>query len=740
MYPRNARKWYASGNLIVGAIAGYDTLVSEGFEFTPDIAPFSNFEKGTVDESQEYYATWARSELDLGCEYMDTITDPSIVPPNNWDRRLHIPIGVKVMQRSMAWSANIVDDFVLITYRILNMRNRHLKSVYLGIRRYNGASYITQYDPVVPDNYTGYLFDWPSDLGCGYTDTLRVVYDIDNDGDPVSGRFTEQSPLAAMGLQFLGSSSDSIHVNYNWAYGWGPRRRGTSDDPFRPIGTMLGYPEGDANTYYVLSHPEVDYDQMFCAVDHTTAGWLPPSTSSPPAEDLARGAWPYAWLSFGPFDLLPGGSMEFAVAVVGGDNVHHDPTAFERLFDPLNPQPFYDQLDFSELTENARWAQRVYDNPGVDTDSDGYSGEYRVCEGDTVWYKGDGVPDFRAGSPPPAPYVRIITETGKLVVRWNGFYSETYFDEFIGARDFEGYRVYCGLDDRRSSLSIQSGYDREDYYLYRYVLKSQEAKVSARWVADDSPYTLDSLRALLSDPNLEPTRYPRSRPYPFGDEFLYFSAAGFNQSSLTTPGGIHKVYPDAQDPGEDASLWTEDDITTDYGAPLPKFYEYEYVIDGLLPSVPYFVAVTAFDFGLGGGKIPDMESNPLNDLQRALAQTSADTVEAYNLDVYVYPNPYRVDAGYTEDGYENRKANVIADRARRIHFANLPNVCIISIYTPDGDLVRKLRHNYPEGGPEAMHETWDLINRNVQAVESGLYYWVVESDQRTQIGKLVIIK
>jgi hypothetical protein len=115
-------------------------------------------------------------------------------------------------------------------------------------------------------------------------------------------------------------------------------------------------------------------------------------------------------------------------------------------------------------------------------------------------------------------------------------------------------------------------------------------------------------------------------------------------------------------------------------------------------------------------------------------------VEAYNLDVYVYPNPYRVDAGYTEDGYENRKANVIADRARRIHFANLPNVCIISIYTPDGDLVRKLRHNYPEGGPEAMHETWDLINRNVQAVESGLYYWVVESDQRTQIGKLVIIK
>jgi hypothetical protein len=39
-----------------------------------------------------------------------------------------------------------------------------------------------------------------------------------------------------------------------------------------------------------------------------------------------------------------------------------------------------------------------------------------------------------------------------------------------------------------------------------------------------------------------------------------------------------------------------------------------------------------------------------------------------------------------------------------------------------------------------MHDSWDLITRNTQAVVSGVYYWTVEgADGRVQIGKLVII-
>ncbi|MEW5796885.1 MAG: hypothetical protein AB1772_11070, partial [Candidatus Zixiibacteriota bacterium] len=118
----------------------------------------------------------------------------------------------------------------------------------------------------------------------------------------------------------------------------------------------------------------------------------------------------------------------------------------------------------------------------------------------------------------------------------------------------------------------------------------------------------------------------------------------------------------------------------------------------------------------------------------------SDVVEEQNLDVIVYPNPYRADANYHELGYENRKGTIIPDRARLIHFSNLPKVCKISIFTLDGDLVGSIDHNFPDGGPESMHDWWNLVSRSGLAVESGLYYWVVESSTRTQIGKLVILK
>jgi len=558
---------------------------------------------------------------------------------------------------------------------------------------------------------------------------------MDFDGNPEGGQFTPFSPLAAVGIMFLGGSSENLTVNYNWSgyLHWGPRKQGTLSDPFRPIGPWLAYPCGDANMYYALSRPGIDYDFMFTAIDHTSQGWLPPPSHV--EEFVAWGSY-LTTLSIGPFDLPPKQSINFTVAVVGGDNVHHDPTAFDRLFDPNHPEVFYNQLDFSELAANANWAKRVYDNPGVDTDGDGYYGEKRICNGDTTWYKGDGVPDFKADAPPPAPYTQILPQTGQLTIRFNGYYSETFVDPFTGVKDFEGYKVYCGLDERETSLSVLSSFDNENYN--RYIWTSFSA--GGRWVNSEDPFTLDSLRTFYADPEFLPLVWTKSAPYKHGTEHHYFTRMGFNQSSLTNPHGIRKVYPDATKPPDDPKLWSEDDLIYDYEKPVPKYYEYEYVCDNLLPTVPYFVSVTAFDFGFRGSSVPPQESNPLNNLQRAYAQTSVDDVESENLDVYVYPNPYRIDADYPGHGYENRRGDEIPDRSRRIHFANLPRVCTIHIFTLDGDRVRTIHHNYPDGGPEAMHDTWDLISRNVMTVESNLYYWVVESDTRTQIGKFAIIR
>ncbi len=64
-------------------------------------------------------------------------------------------------------------------------------------------------------------------------------------------------------------------------------------------------------------------------------------------------------------------------------------------------------------------------------------------------------------------------------------------------------------------------------------------------------------------------------------------------------------------------------------------------------------------------------------------------VENDGLEAFVYPNPYRIDGNYLDQGFEGRNSTYrIPDRERRLHFANLPAKCTIRIYSIDGDLVR----------------------------------------------------
>jgi hypothetical protein len=716
----------------VGAITKSDTLVTHLFEWSTASLARDKWDRRTLDVSQPHFSPEAYSELDLACEYADTSFHPGF--GDGWDQRPHIPLGLLVSQRSMSWSGAAIDDFVIMNYELTNIGDEDLKSVYCGLYIHG---YYTQRD----DNLTGFLGSVPSGDGCGSRDVLDLAYMFDNDGNPESGRFTAAAKRSAIGFMLLGSSIDYPEIGYNWNVwdqaqtdDWGPRLAGTLQRPFRSFNPNFAAPHGDRDLYYIMSHPTIDYDQVFAALDHTDEGWLPPPTLG---SVIARGGWLRVYYSFGPFDLPRREKINFTIAVVGGDNVHVDPS---NVIDPYQPQYFYDHLDFSELAENARWAQWVYDNPGVDTDTDGYFGEFRVCEGDTVWYKGDGVPDFRGNSPPPAPYSRVLTEPGQLVVRFNGFLSETTKDIFSGLVDFEGYRVYLGLDDRRSSLSLLTSYDRENFFRLTW---NGLGVGEGKWVNDDPPYSLDSLCILYNDPNFDPLRYDRNRPLILGDSVFMFEKVDQNQYELGLPNGIRKAFPEAVDPGLDSTLWTESDITREHdGKALPKYYEYEYTIGSLLPTVPYFVAVTAFDFGYAGGRgnLPPDESNPLNSLINCYAQTSAEEVASEQLDAYVYPNPYRVDADYAERGYENRKGNIIPDRARIINFANLPPKCKISVFSLDGDLIGVRYHDYAPDDPMAMHDTWNLVSRSGLAVESGLYYWVVESEGRTQIGKLVIIK
>lgn len=778
VYPRNTDLVYLWVSAIwIGGIVGRDTLVSVGdedfyqtTELWPDVEPFGRFRYESIDPGNEFFSEDAYSEQDIICEYTDTLTDPSLVEPDNFSGRSHQPLGVKVTQRSMAWSYAYADDFVLFDYQVENIGPRKLREVYLGVWVDGDVWHTTRNNPEGwRDDLVGFYHTHPSQCAhCPYDDTIAVAYHTDNDGDPAEdGGWDDRSVPHVMGVRVVRTPQDSLSYSFNWwvtdyaTYDFGPRRRGTANDPFRDFGTGLGLPRGDRNKYYIMRHQEFDYDLIRTAKNKVLQGWLPPPEN---AKSLARGHDCRYLLSFGPFEVSPGQKLPVSFAWVGGTNLHSGSGNWKTLFDPMNPDPWYNSLDFSNLARNARWASWVYDNPNVDTDGDGYYGEFITCPLDslvysvdtvidgidtvldvtqytaveTCWIEGDGVPDFKGAGPPPAPDIRVRPDYGRLRVLFNGALTETTKDVFSRLVDFEGYRVYLARDERPQSFRLLTSYDRKNFN--KWILDNND-----NWILLDPPFTYDELVRLYDDTTdnipFDPLRFTRTQtfsPPDHPDSVFYFEAQDYNVSELGVDTDIRKVYPDQPYPSSlDPDSAAPSELTEDG---FLKYFEYEIVIEDLLPSVPYYVNVTAFDFGSPVAGLPSLETSVLNGYVKAYPMTPGTETADKHLKVHVYPNPYRVDATYGPRGFERRGGDTPVEKARLLHFGNVPPRCTIRIYSLDGDLVKRIDHNEPVASATSSHATWDLITRNRQLAVTGLYYYVVESSHGTDIGKFVIIR
>ena len=770
--------------LWIGAVVGRDTLVSSGaddgftvHEFWPgarDIIEHRSIIPGNLFESDD-----AISEQDLVATYYDTLDDAGQTAQDPIDGRPHVPLQLKIEERSLQWSYDYAGDFILFDYSIVNIGRRRLDKLYMGIYVDGDVHHQSKQGlDAFGDDICGFRETLPAD--CGFLDTINMAYIMDNDGDPVDNAWDNTTSIRSVaGVRLIRTPSDSLEYSFNWwsaspGPDFGPRRSGTDEKPFRDMNGILGAPLGDRNKYFMLSNGEFDYDQLFTAVDHSSAGWLPPPKQ---ATSLVQGGDPKFMLSFGPFQVFPGETLPITFAYIAGRNFHTKPTDFDDLLrpNPFQPEEFANSLNFSDFGLNSNWASWIYDNPCVDTDDDGYSGALRICVlqdtfvvesalvidsslsppetlmvidtaldtllSDTTC-SGDGVPDFRGAAPPPAPQLRVIPDVGKLTLRWNGYDSENTPDPFSGEIDFEGYRVYTSRIRQTSQFVMTTSYDIEDYNRFELNEISGEFELTA------SPFSLQELRALYG-PSFDPLVFGIDNPFLFTNpsngktSTFYFTRQDWNQSELLSandfprPGFIRKRF-DVPKPSSNPDEWTESDTTSEG---QPKYYEYEITLDNLLPSVPLYVSVTAFDFGSPESGLSSLESNPLLNTVQEFPLLSSDEAQKQGLDVVVYPNPYRVDGNYRTNGFEGLEDSDLPDeRTRAVHFINLPRVCDIHIYSLDGDLLRTIEHRFPQGGPGSMHEQWDLITRNLQVTVSGIYYYVVETpDGATQIGKLVII-
>jgi len=778
-FPKGSRTTYLyKGALWVGAVVGRDTLVSCGAEFNSRAlemySEFPIFERSTLEPESPAYED-AVSEQDFIAVYSDTFTRDAVYP--SFDaiaHRGHKPLGIEVFQYSYQWSHQYAEDFVIMEFIIRNISSDILNDVYLGVYMDSDVHEGMGQDPSIPpvpccakgythgyDDLTGFLYEYPARYGaCDFMDTVGVAWTVDNEGD-----YDRTSGFAVpnvTGVRILGEMFKREDVSYNWwvwnyngAYDYGPQKR----ENFRNMGNGKGTPYGDVNRYAMMSNHEIDFDQPYTAAIRTGNPIWVGVGNDDRALTLSQGGDAQYVLSAGPFRMHPGDEITFPIAFVAGLDFHYDAALYWYFLHWwYRPDLFIQYAGFSDLARNAMAASWIYDNPGVDTDDDGYCGKFHVCALDsaivdgqwtltyaeTTFYEGDGIPDLVGAAPPPAPQVWAKSTSEGLRIRFNGYESETTRDVLSNVIDFEGYYVYLGRDERASSLSRVASYDRHNY---DKIVFNANALPAPRFELRDHPFTLQQLRCLYGtgpdpcrDTAFDPLTYIVSMPYVhplFPDSIFYFVDHDYNNSEfgITTP--IRKVYPHEPRPSPGVALMP--DQLTDEG--YPKYYEYEMEIEGLLPTVPYYVNVTAFDFGSPESGLKPLESAKTARTIRCFAGVSENETDGDRRRIYVYPNPYRGDADYRRQGFEGRMLdNLPNDKVRQVNFANLPPRCTIKIFSLDGDLVREIKHRYDPSDPASSHDTWNLVSRNRQLVVSGLYYWTVETENgETQMGKLVII-
>lgn len=176
-------------------------------------------------------------------------------------------------------------------------------------------------------------------------------------------------------------------------------------------------------------------------------------------------------------------------------------------------------------------------------------------------------------------------------------------------------------------------------------------------------------------------------------------------------------------------------------------YRYRHRIDSLRDGFRYWGAVTSYD--TGDRTVESLESGITQN--KFLVISSANAAERKG--VYVFPNPYRVEAAWDAGS---------TPRDKILWFGGLPDRCMIRVYTLAGDLVMTRSFNSsgyrtenvrgvwtPERngdtGPPSLSGAsfaWDLISDRGQAIASGLYLWSVEDQTGgpVQRGKLLVIK
>ncbi|MBD3297969.1 MAG: hypothetical protein GF341_04880 [candidate division Zixibacteria bacterium] len=339
--PGSGINYLFEAGLWIGGIVAGDTLVSTANmdwpprnELRPPLSSPPVFTDTLGDEE-------FRSVM------FDTLTDPGIVDDDDIDG-IHRPLPIRVELVTRLVDEPAFGQGLIVEATITNIGSESIDDFWVG--------WHTDADVGLYSNSNR----WRDDIS-GFRDTTVAIdgnaYDIaaawsaDNDGDPDSTTllFTDNSPTRLLGVMHLGSTPALPMASFNWwqlafvqAYDWGPSRDPANTNSDGGFGRM----EGDAARYDRMANGEIDYDQVYSALDFTADGWIPPTEASI-ATDIANGADTRFLLTRGAIDLAPGEAITTAWAFALGYSFHTDPLNFTDQFDADNPDAYIAGLNFA---------------------------------------------------------------------------------------------------------------------------------------------------------------------------------------------------------------------------------------------------------------------------------------------------------------------------------------------------------------------------------------------------------
>ncbi len=621
----------------------------------------------------------------------------------------HAPLGLTVTQEAHAWALLGYDDIAGVQYTITNHGQTTLHDVWLGVfanldarERDDSAGHLNDRVSTVNDSMV--VFEGRSYLVLDVLQKDCFSYhgsELPAVHDGVAG-----SHLPWVAITGLSHTTDPLGylVNYTFpgaresqAKARAPRR----DTTFRYSVFSLGEFPGEGGP------PTIDADR-YAALRGTL-----------PTADTAR-AQDYAVLaSCGPFaTLAPGQSLEMAVAFVAGENR-------DSLVAALQSALMTSRGTSLDLQPNASRLPGMLSYPYQDgrTGVSGHEVCYEAPEGVQFNYDPHCITKFytdRVYYPPLSP-------------PWPpGFAPPTDNYEFT-------YRhgqpcVWSDLD-----CDACTGLDGKETHFPWFVQAPVPPQPSFRSVAGDREVTVewDNLPELLADAGVIP-----GSPWKFWGYRVYRLDQWARTSLLPPASRWQQLASFSADTSLGANpLSAALDPTVDYDSVAyeRRHYpvgRYRFVDKRVMDGFDYHYVVTAVaqrEIVEGGVRRADLLESPFRAVFSGIVRPRIEAGGRYRDGrVWVVPNPFRERAPWERE-------SVPGDAfTRHVDFFGLPRArSRIRIYTLAGDLVRTLDHDGTNGDGEAA---WNLISRNGQDIESGVYLFTVDWPGGHEVGRFVIIR